>query len=84
MRTGKKLGFDLWLKEEYNRMDAKIPGTADNPASQAKITTLENLCVSHGIDLNAWVCGNGKTLENLTELDVAKMLNAIKKKFGDE
>ena len=21
------LGFDLWLKEEYNKLDAKIPGT---------------------------------------------------------
>ena len=78
------LGFDLWIKEEYNKLEAKIPGTAENLASKAKISTLEKLCTSHGIDLDAWVCGNGKSMETLTESDVAKMLNAIKKKFGDE
>lgn len=78
------LGFDLWLKEEYNKLDAKIPGTGEKPATKAKKDTLEKLCVSHGIDLDAWVIGNGKTLDQLTEDDVAKMLNAIKKKYGDD
>lgn len=78
------LGFDLWLKEEYNKLDAKIPGTGEKPATKAKKDTLEKLCVSHGIDLDTWVIGNGKTLDQLTEDDVAKMLNAIKKKYGDD
>lgn len=78
------LGFDLWLKEEYDKMDAQIPETADNLVSSAKIKTLEKLCVSHGIDLDAWICGNGRTRETLTEGEAAKMLNAIKKKYGDE
>ena len=29
------LGFDLWLKEEYNKLDAKIPGTGEKPATKA-------------------------------------------------
>lgn len=82
IRTG--LGFDLWLKEEYNKLDAKIPGTGEKLASAAKIKTLESLCVSHGIDLDAWICMNGKERKNLTESNVATMLNAIKKKYGDD
>lgn len=78
------LGFDLWLKEEYNKLDVKIPGTGEKPATKAKKDTLEKLCVSHGIDLDAWAIRNGKTLDQLTEDDVAKMLNAIKKKYGDD
>ena len=30
------LGFDLWLKEEYNKMEAQIPETADNLVSSDK------------------------------------------------
>lgn len=78
------LGFDLWLKEEFDKTEAKIPGTGDNLASKAKKDTLEKLCVSHGIDLEAWVSGNGKMMEQLTESDIAKMLNAIKRKYGDD
>lgn len=46
--------------------------------------TLKNQCISHGIDMEAWICGNGKNWDTLTETDVAKMLSAIKKKYGDE
>ena len=55
------LGFNLWLKEEYNKLEAKIPGTGENLASEAKKKTLKTQCTAHGIDLDAWVCGNGKT-----------------------
>lgn len=78
------LGFDLWLKEEYNKLGAKIPGTGEHLASDAKMKTLRQLCTSHGIDLDAWVFGNGKTFDSLTESDVAKMLTAIKNKYGDD
>lgn len=78
------LGFNLWLKEEYNKLEAKIPGTGENLASEAKKKTLKTQCTAHGIDLAAWVCGNGKTMDTLTETECAKMLNAIKKKYGDD
>lgn len=61
------LGFNLWLKEEYNKMEAQIPGTGENLASEAKKKTLKTQCTAHGIDLEAWVCGNGKTVDTLTE-----------------
>lgn len=57
------LGFNLWLKEEYNKLEAKIPGTGENLASEAKKKTLKTQCTAHGIDLDAWVCGNGKTVD---------------------
>ena len=78
------LGFDLWLKEEYDNSTAQLPETGENPASAAKLKTAENLCLSHGIDFDLWVHQNGKSRETLTEYDVAKMLNAIKAKYGDE
>ena len=78
------LGFDLWLKEEYDKNTAMLPETGDKPASQPKITTLKNLCVSHGIDVEAWIAGQGRTWETITEKEVAAMLVAVKRKYGDE
>ena len=78
------LGFDLWLKEEYDKETAILPETGEKRADEAKIKTLKNICVSHGIDVEAWISGNGKTWETLTANDVAKMLSALKKKYGDE
>lgn len=78
------LGFDLWLKEEYDKETAMLPETGDKLADEAKIKTLKTLCLSHGIDVEAWICGNGKTWETVTASDVAKMLTALKKRYGDE
>ena len=47
------LGFNLWLGEEYNKLEAKIPGTGENLASEAKKKTLKTQCTAHGIDLDA-------------------------------
>lgn len=77
------LGFDLWIKEE-NKSDISIPTTLEKPASAPKIKTIKNLCASHGIDGDAWVAGNGKTWETLTEEEAAKMLGALKDRYGDE
>ncbi len=77
------LGFDLWIKEE-DRSDISIPTALKKPASSVKIKTIKNLCVSHGIDGDAWVAGNGRTWETLTEEEAAKMLGALKDRYGDE
>lgn len=45
------LGFNLWLKEEYNKLEAKIPGTGENLASEAKKKTLKTQCTAHGMCL---------------------------------
>lgn len=78
------LGFDLWLKEEYNKMYAQIPETGENRASEAKIKTLKNLCVSHGINLERWLRENNRTEQTLTEIEAATMLSTIKNKYGDD
>lgn len=77
------LGFDLWVKEEAGQ-DLNIPQSLEKLASPAKIKTIQNMCTSHGIDGDAWVCGNGRTWETLTEGEAAKMLNALKERYGDE
>lgn len=78
------LGFDLWLKEEYNKMESQIPYTGEKTASEAKIKTIQSLCVSHGIDGDAWVVGNGRTWDTLTETEAAHMLKALKDRYGDD
>ena len=78
------LGFDLWLKEEYNNMENNIPETGEKLASEAKIKTIKNICISHGIDGDAWVAGNGKTWETLTEIESAQILKSYKARNCDD
>lgn len=80
------LGFDLWLKEEYDKKNAVVPHTGDNKSSEAKIKTLKNKCISHGIDLDRWALQYNppKTVDELTEEDVASMLLWIKQNCGDD
>lgn len=77
------LGFDLWIKEESSD-DMSIPTTLEKPASASKIKTIKQLCVSHGVDGDAWVAMNGKTWDELTEEQAAKMLTALKQRYGDD
>lgn len=77
------LGFDLWLKEESSQ-DMNIPETLDKLASKAKIKTIQQMCISHGIDGDSWVASNSRTWDTLTEKEAAKMLNALKQRYGDE
>jgi hypothetical protein len=78
---GVDYGFFIREQAIKNLLSA---GTGENLASEAKKKTLKTQCTAHGIDLDAWVCGNGKTVDTLTETECAKMLNAIKKKYGDD
>lgn len=77
------LGFDLWVKEE-DKGDLVIPESLEKPASQAKIKTIQNMCASHGIDGDLWVSQNNRTWDTLTEGEAAKMLTALKERYGDE
>lgn len=77
------LGFDLWVGEE-DRGDLNIPETLEKPASEAKIKTIKNMCIGHGIDGDAWITSNGRTWKTLTEGEAAKMLTALKERYGDE
>ncbi len=78
------LGFDLWLKEEYNRMESSVAYTKDNHADEAKVKVIKQLCLSHGIDFERWLKDAKRTLETLTNEDAAFMLNWFKETYGDE
>lgn len=78
------LGFDLWLKEEFNELGANIPETSEKLASQAKISTLKKVCTNHGIDLEKWLQKNKRTFDTLTEKEAAAMLVALKERYGDD
>ncbi|MCI6464731.1 MAG: DUF1071 domain-containing protein [Faecalicatena sp.] len=77
------LGFDIWVKGE-NAQEIEIPDTLQKLASKSKIDTIKSLCISHGLDGDAWVYRNGKTWDTLTEKEAAQMLNALKQRYGDE
>ena len=78
------LGFDLWLNEEYNKMESNIPETGEEFASEAKIKTLEKLCISHGVNFEKWLIQQERTKTTLTEREAAAMLNAMKARYGDD
>ena len=65
-------------------MEGQIPYTGEKTASEAKIKTIQSLCVSHGIDGDAWVVSNGRTWDTLTETEAAHMLKALKDRYGDD
>lgn len=77
------LGFDLWAKEEVGQ-EIEIPSELEKIASESRVKTIKNLCHQHAIDGDAWVFGNGKTWETLTEKEAGMMLNAIKQRYGDD
>ena len=81
IQTG--LGFNLWLKEEMQPFNNKIPRVEERPDA-ANIKVLKDLCIEHKINLEYWIKSNGKTWESLTADDVGNMLNSIKGKYGDE
>lgn len=78
------LGFDLWLKEEYDKKLANIPETGCDKASEAKLKVLKNKCISYGVNLNKWLENYNLSLDSITEKQVAELLGALKKKYGDD
>lgn len=78
------LGFDLWLKEEYNEMESKIAYTKDSQVDEKKEKLIRQLGAAHGVDVDRWVKEANRTWETLTNADAAFMLNWFKEKYGDE
>lgn len=81
IQTG--LGFNLWLKEEMQPFNNRIPVEDEKP-SPAQIKILKDLCLKHKINLEYWISSNGKSWDTLSADDVGMMLNSIKEKYGDE
>ena len=81
IQTG--LGFNLWLKEEMQPFNNRIPMEDEKP-SPAQIKILKDLCLKHKVNLEYWISSNGKSWDTLSADDVGMMLNSIKGKYGDE
>lgn len=69
-----KVVFDLGKKE------------SEETEEPSPIDELKKKCESHNIDLNEWAkqWGNNKTVNNLTDSEVDRMLVWIRDNFGDE
>lgn len=81
IQTG--LGFNLWLKEEMQPFNNRIPREDEKP-SPAQINILKDLCIKHKVNLEYWIKTNGKTWDSLSADDVGAMLNSLKAKYGDD
>ena len=81
IQTG--LGFNLWLNEEMQPFNNRIPREDEKP-SPAQIKILKDLCLKHKVNLEYWISSNGKSWDTLSADDVGMMLNSIKEKYGDE
>lgn len=77
------LGFDLWLKEEFNEF-SQVPFDGCCLASAPAITTLESICKKHKIPFEKWLKQNNRTRNTLTASEAGAMLSALKEKYGDD
>lgn len=72
-----KVVFDLGKKESEESEEIEEPSPIDE---------LKKKCESHNIDLNKWAkqWGKNKTVNNLTDSEIDRMLEWIRDNFGDE
>lgn len=76
------LGFDLWLKEEYDPYINGMP-TENSKPSEAQITVLQNICEKNNVDLDKWLKRENRTINTLTANEIGKMLVALQQKYGE-
>lgn len=75
------LGFNLWLKEEYNTYNS-MPTEQSKP-SKAQIKTLKDLCEKNGVNLEGWLIRQQRTEDTVTADEVGRMLRAMQERYGD-
>lgn len=75
------LGFNLWLKEEYNTYNS-MPTEQSKP-SKAQIKTLKDLCEKNGVNLEGWLIRQQRTEDTVTADEVGMMLRAMQERYGD-
>ena len=75
------LGFDLWLKEEYNPYSSMPYGEAR--PSEAHLKALKDICEKNNIPLDAWLKRQNRTLETVTAEEVGMMFRAMCDKYGE-
>lgn len=75
------LGFNLWLKEEYNPYDSMPEDEAKPTKSQMK--ALKDICEKNKVNLEGWLIRQQRTEETVTANEVAMMLRAMQEKYGE-
>lgn len=79
------LGFDLWLKEEYNKLASQIPTNDKDKATDAQIKMIKQIGNNHpNLKMDTWLEMNHVTWETITREQAGCMLTALKQKYGDE
>ena len=75
------LGFNLWLKEEYNPYDS-LPEDEAKP-SKAQMKALKEICEKNKVNLEGWLIRQQRTEDTVTANEVAMMLRAMQDKYGE-
>lgn len=73
------LGFNLWLKEEYNPYNS-MP--MEKP-SKAQVKALQDICAKNSVNLESWLKRQNRTLETVTADEVGMMFRAMQDKYGE-
>lgn len=75
------LGFNLWLKEEYNPYNS-IPTEQAKP-SKAQLKALKDICEKNGVNLESWLKRQQRTEDTVTADEVGMMFRAMQERYGD-
>ena len=75
------LGFNLWLKEEYNPYNS-MPSENAKP-SKAQLKALVDICEKNNVNLDGWLIRQQRTMETVTADEVGMMFRAMQEKYGD-
>lgn len=75
------LGFNLWLKEEYNPYNS-MPTEQSKPTA-AQLKALKDICEKNGVNLDAWLIRQQRTEQTVTADEVGMMLRAMNDRYGE-
>lgn len=75
------LGFNLWIKEEYNPYNT-IPLEQSIP-TKAQLKTLRDICEKNNVNLDYWLVRNNRTEDTVTADEVGMMLRTVNERFGE-
>lgn len=81
--NGRKVVFQMGAYVSTPAEETEPAGETEDKPTEAQMQTLKNIAKKHGLNLEAWAKSGGKTLVTLSAVDVANMLTAMKRKYGD-
>lgn len=75
------LGFNLWIKEEYNPYNS-MPTQQAKP-SKAQLKALKDICEKNGVNLEGWLIRQQRTEDTVTADEVGMMFRAMQERYGE-